>query len=38
MSYLWSIALTFLFAVCVDAFLYRKLERINMAEALKSVE
>lgn len=37
-SYLWSIALTFLFAVCVDAFLYRKLERINMAEALKSVE
>ena len=37
-SYLWAVVLTFLFACMVDVFLYFKLERINMAEALKSVE
>lgn len=37
-SYLWAVGLTFLFACIVDFFLYFKLERINMAEALKSVE
>ena len=37
-SYLWAVVLTFLFACIVDLFLYFKLERINMAEALKSVE
>lgn len=37
-SYLWAVLLTFLFACIVDFFLYFKLERINMAEALKSVE
>ena len=34
----WAVVLTFLFACMVDVFLYFKLERINMAEALKSVE
>lgn len=37
-SYVLSILLTFLAAVLVDFVLYFKLERINMAEALKSVE
>ena len=37
-SYLYSVILTFLFAALVDLLLYFKLERINMAEALKSVE
>lgn len=37
-SYLWSVGLTFLFACIVDFFLFFKLEKINMAEALKSVE
>ncbi len=37
-SYLWSVGLTFLFACIVDFFLFFKLEAINMAEALKSVE
>jgi len=37
-SYFWSIALTLLSAVAVDFVLYFKLEKINMAEALKSVE
>ena len=38
MSYVWSIGLTLLSAVIVDFILYFKLEKINMAEALKSVE
>jgi putative ABC transport system permease protein len=37
-SYLWALLFTFLFAVIVDFFMYFKLERINMAEALKSNE
>ena len=37
-SYLGSILLTFLFAVLVALFMRRKLDRINMAESLKSVE
>lgn len=37
-SYIWAILLTILSAVFVDFLLYFKLERINMAEALKSVE
>lgn len=38
MSYVWGIILTFLFALFVDVFLSGKLERIRMAESLKSVE
>ena len=38
LSYLWAILLTILSAVFVDFLLYFKLEKINMAEALKSVE
>ena len=37
-SYLWSVVLTLLMAVIVDFVFYFKLEKINMAEALKSVE
>lgn len=37
-SYVWSVALTMLCACLVDLVLYFKLEKINMAEALKSVE
>ena len=37
-SYLWAIALTILSALLVDFIFYFKLEKINMAEALKSVE
>lgn len=37
-SYVWAILLTVLSAVFVDFLLYFKLEKINMAEALKSVE
>ncbi len=37
-SYVWSIVLTLLSAVVVDFIFYFKLEKINMAEALKSVE
>lgn len=37
-SYLLAAGLTFLFALAVDFVLYFKLEKINMAEALKSVE
>ena len=38
MSYVWAIGLTLFSAVIVDFILYFKLEKINMAEALKSVE
>ena len=38
MSYIWAIVLTMVFACIVDFLLYFKLKRINMAEALKSVE
>lgn len=37
-SYVWSIGLTMLSAIVVDFILYFKLDKINMAEALKSVE
>jgi putative ABC transport system permease protein len=37
-SYVWSIALTMLSACVVDFIFYFKLDKINMAEALKSVE
>ena len=37
-SYVWAVALTMLSACIVDFILYFKLEKINMAEALKSVE
>ena len=38
LSYVLSVVLTFLAAALVDGVLYFKLDRINMAEALKSVE
>ena len=37
-SYLWAAVLTLLSAVIVDVIFYFKLDKINMAEALKSVE
>ena len=37
-SYLWAVALTMLAAIAVDFIFYFKLQKINMAEALKSVE
>ena len=37
-SFLYSVLLTFLFDIAVDLFMGRKLEKINMAESLKSVE
>ena len=37
-SYVWSVVITMLMACVVDFVLYFKLEKINMAEALKSVE
>ena len=37
-SYLWAALLTLLSAVAVDFIFYFKLQKINMAEALKSVE
>ena len=37
-SYVWSVVLTLLSAIVVDFIFYFKLEKINMAEALKSVE
>ncbi len=37
-SFVWAVVLTMLSAILVDLLLYFKLEKINMAEALKSVE
>lgn len=37
-SYIYSILLTYLFLIIVDAFLYFKLEKIQMVESLKSNE
>ena len=37
-SYFMALAFTFAFAIIVDIVMYFKLERINMAEALKSIE
>ena len=38
LSYVWAVVLTLLSALVVDFLLYFKLDKINMAEALKSVE
>ena len=38
LSFVWAVLLTMLSAVFVDFLLYFKLDKINMAEALKSVE
>lgn len=38
MSFFWSVVITMLAAVMVDFLLYFRLDKINMAEALKSVE
>ena len=37
-SYLWSLLFTFGFALLVNGIMYFKLEKINMAESLKSIE
>lgn len=37
-SYVWSLFLTFVFAMFVNGFMFFKLEKINMAESLKSIE
>ena len=37
-SYLYSFVLTFVFACIVNAAMFRKLDDINMAESLKSIE
>lgn len=37
-SYLWSLLLTFVFAMFVNGIMFFKLEKINMAESLKSIE
>ena len=37
-SYVWSIDLTLVSSLVVDFLFYFKLDKINMAEALKSVE
>lgn len=37
-SFLWAVVLTMVCACIVDCLLYFKLEKVNMAEALKSVE
>ena len=37
-SYVWSLVLTFVFALFVNGLMYFKLEGIHMAEALKSIE
>ena len=38
MSYVWSILLTFAFAIIVSMVMFRKLNRISMTESLKSIE
>lgn len=38
LSYVWSLLLTFVFAMLVNGVMYFKLEKINMAESLKSIE
>ena len=38
LSYVYSIVLTFVFTFLVDLVMETKLERINMAESLKSVD
>ena len=38
MSYLFSFALTFVFAFCVDLIMRPRLDKINMVESLKAIE
>jgi len=38
LSYLLAVLLTFVFAMIVNAFMYMKLQKIDMAESLKSIE
>ncbi|MEE1019485.1 MAG: hypothetical protein UH824_08405 [Acutalibacteraceae bacterium] len=38
MSILFSILLTFVFALLVDVFMHFKLQKIDMAQSLKSIE
>jgi putative ABC transport system permease protein len=38
MSFVIAVALTIVFAIIVDFVMYFRLDRINMAESLKSVE
>ncbi len=38
LSFLFSVALTFAFAFCVDLFMRPKLDKINMVESLKAIE
>lgn len=38
LSYLYSVLLVLAFTVCVDLIMRRKINRINMAESLKSIE
>lgn len=38
MSFVWGIVMTFVFAMIVNFFMYFKLNKINMAESLKSIE
>jgi putative ABC transport system permease protein len=38
MSYLYSVLLTVFFSICVNVLTARRLKRINMVEALKSIE
>ncbi|MBR4887865.1 MAG: ABC transporter permease [Clostridia bacterium] len=37
-SYLWAVAITMLFSVCISRLMRVKINHINMAESLKSVE
>ena len=38
LSFIFSIALTFLFAILIDMFMVRKIKNIDMAQSLKSIE
>ena len=38
LSYLWSVLLTFAFAVLIDLGLRLKVEKIDMAESMKAIE
>ena len=38
LSYLWSVLLTFFFAVIVNAAMFYRLKKVDMVESLKSAE
>ena len=38
LSYIWSVLLTFVFAIIVAAVMYKKITNISMTESLKSIE